>query len=76
MLESGFIICLGLVMWFSKCSWKTRITLLSHPLKLDISVFVLVTALHFGTFSGLMGAAVASLMCSLLITLGRKHLEA
>ena len=72
MLESGFIIAMGLSMWFAKMSWGGRITMLSYPLILDISVFVMVTITHWGTYTGVMSAAVASLMVSLLITCGRK----
>lgn len=72
MIESGVIVALGLVMWFSKMSWRSRLKLLSHPLALDILVFVLLTFLHWGTFSGVMSAAVGSLITSLLISAGRK----
>ena len=72
MIESGVIVSLGLVMWFSKMSWRMRMRMLSHPLALDILVFVLLTILHWGTFSGVMTAAVGSLITSLLISGGRK----
>lgn len=72
MLESGFIIALGLVLIFCKMGWRARITMLSYPLLLDIAVFALVTALHWGTFSGVMAAAVAALMISMLTALARK----
>lgn len=71
MIESGAIVSLGLVMWFSKISWQARLKMLSHPLALDILVFVLLTFLHWGTFSGVMTAAVGSLITSLLISAGR-----
>ena len=72
MFESGAVVCLGLAMWFGKCSWRIRMHLLSHPLALDILVFVLLTMIHWGTFSGVMAATVGALMCSVLITAGRK----
>jgi len=72
MFESGAVICLGLAMWFGKCSWKARIRLLSHPLAIDILVFTVLTFLHWGTFSGVMSATVGALMTSILLTAGRK----
>jgi hypothetical protein len=72
MFESGAVVCLGLVMWFSKCSWRTRMMLLSHPLAVDILVFTILTILHWGTFSGVMAATVGALMTSVLLTAGRK----
>lgn len=78
MFESGAVICLGLVMWFSRTSWRTRLWLLSHPLAIDILVFVLLTLIHWGTFSGVMAATVGALMVSVLLTCGRKafgHME-
>ena len=71
-IESGVIVALGLVAWFTKVSWRNRLRLLSNPLALDISVFILLNALHWGTFSGVMVAATGALICSALITLGRK----
>lgn len=70
-IESGIIVALGLVLWFFKMSWKNRIKMLSYPLALDVSIFVVLTLIHWGTFSGVMAAATGSLICSGLISLGR-----
>lgn len=78
MLESGIIVALGLVMWFFKCSWKNRVRILSYPLAIDLIVFAVLTAVHWGTFSGVMAATIGALMCSVLLTIGRKcfgHME-
>jgi hypothetical protein len=72
MLEMGFIVCLGLTFWFCKCGWKTRMWILSHALFIDIAVFILLNLIHWGTYSGVMVAAIASVMTSILLTLGRK----
>lgn len=72
MLGAGFILCLGIVFWFLKMSWRARIRLLSHSLAVDIAVFVFLTVLHWGTYSGLMAAAVGALMVSVLLSLGAK----
>jgi hypothetical protein len=40
-------------------------------LALDISVSALAYAMHYGTFTGVMAAAVAGLMCSSFTMIGR-----
>ena len=63
-IESGIIIFLGMLLLGIKLPKKTSLKLLGHPLALDLGVSVLAYVLHFGTFSGIMAAAVAGLMCS------------
>lgn len=46
---------------------------LKHDLLIDITVTVLVLAIHFGTFSGVMAATVAGLLTS-MATSGMKRL--
>jgi hypothetical protein len=72
MFESGAVICLGIVIWWTRCEWKTRIAILSHSLAVDIIVFIALTLLHWGTYTGVMSATIGALMTSLLLTLGRK----
>ncbi len=72
MFESGAVVCLGLCMWFGKCSWRTRMMLLSHPLAVDILVFTVLTLIHWGTFTGVMAATIGAVMTSVLLTAGRK----
>lgn len=71
-IESGFIVALGLLFTFFKCSWKIRIWMLSHALIMDVIIFVVLNFLHWGTFSGVMVAATGALICSGLISIGRK----
>jgi NhaP-type Na+/H+ or K+/H+ antiporter len=63
-IESGVIIFLGLLMLGIKLPLKTSLRLLGHPLTLDLVVSVVAYALHMGSYSGVMAAAVAGLMCS------------
>lgn len=63
-IESGVIIFLGMLLLGIKLPRRTSLKLLGHPLALDLSVSTLAYAMHFGTFSGVMAAAVAGLMCS------------
>lgn len=72
MIEMGIIVAVGLIAMFCKLGWRARLRMLSHPLALDVAVFVLVSALHWGTYSGMMVAAIAALTCSMCVTLGRK----
>lgn len=70
-IESGVIVALGLIFLFFKLKWKNRLLMLGKPLAMDLSVFVILNILHWGTFSGVMVAATGSLICSALISIGR-----
>lgn len=70
-IESGVIIFVGLLLLFIKLPRRWVLRLLGFPLFLDLIVAILVYALHWGTFSGVMAAAVAGLMCSGFTALGR-----
>jgi threonine/homoserine efflux transporter RhtA len=70
-IESGVIIFIGLLLLFIKLPHKWRLSLLGHSLALDITVSVVAYILHAGTFSGMMAAAVAGLMCSAMTSIGK-----
>lgn len=70
-IESGLIIFLGMLLIAVKLPLKTSLKLLGRPLLVDLSVSVLAFMMHYGTFSGVMSAAVAGLMCSGFTTFGR-----
>lgn len=71
MLEMGIVVGIGLIVMLAKLSWRGKMIVLSNPLAMDIAVFVLLTALHWGTFSGLMVAAIGALFCSITLSVGR-----
>ena len=71
MLESGIIVAIGLLVTFSTLSWPNRYWMLSHPLVVDVIVFILLNFIHWGTADGVMMAALAALLCSLMLSLGR-----
>ncbi len=71
MFEMGIVVALGLLVTFMKLSWRARLRMLSHPLAVDLFVFILLNWLHWGTFSGVMVAAVGALACSLMLSAGR-----
>ena len=64
MFASGFVLVLGLVFIFWKLPRKTALWLLGHDMWVDITVVIVMTIVHFGTFTGLMAAAFAGLLCS------------
>ena len=70
-IESGVIIFLGMLLLGLKLEAKTSLTLLGYPLALDFGVSALAFVMHYGTFSGVMAAAVAGLMCSGFTSLAR-----
>lgn len=72
MISSGLIIIMGFVFIGVKLPRKTALRMLGHPLALDIAVSVLAYAVHWGTFSGVMAAAFAGMMCSIITWLARR----
>lgn len=78
MIEAGLFVAIGLLALFAKMSWRTKIWMTSHPVAMDIMVFVGLTAIHFGTFTGVMAATIGALMCSVILSVARKvigHVE-
>ena len=71
MFTSGFILICGLTFLFWKMPRKWAFWWLGHHLVLDMGVTVLMTIVHWGTFTGLMAAAFAGLCCSVFTTGGR-----
>lgn len=71
-IEMGFIVFVGLTFLFIKLPKRIVLRLLAKPLWLDLGISVLAYILHFGTFSGMMAAAVAGLMTSIFTTLARR----
>ena len=70
-IESGVIIFLGFLLLAWKLPKKTVLWALGRPLLIDITGSVLAYVLHWGTFSGLMAAAVAGLMLSTCTSIAR-----
>lgn len=72
MLEMGFVVALGLAVMYARLSVRRRLWINSHPLACDVIVFIGLNMLHWGTFTGVMVAAVGALFCSMFISLTRK----
>jgi NhaP-type Na+/H+ or K+/H+ antiporter len=63
-IESGVIIFLGLLLLGAKLPRWATMRALGQPFYLDLGCSLLAFVMHYGTFSGVMAAAVAGLMCS------------
>ena len=70
-IESGVIIFVGLLLLAVKLPLKVSLRLLNFPLAIDIAASVVAYMLHWGTFTGVMAAAVAGLMCSAFTSAAR-----
>ena len=73
MIETGFLIFAGVGLLLLKLPRRTALRILQYDLMLDVAITVLVMALHYGTYSGLVAASVAGL-CASLATSGLKRL--
>ena len=73
-LETGFAIFLALVFIFAKLPRRTVLWLLRYDMAIDVCVTLIVLAIHYGTFSGVMAATFAGLLTSLGTTAAKKCL--
>lgn len=71
MLEMGIVVALGLLFTLAKAPWRFKLWMTSHPLAMDIITFVLLSLLHWGTFSGMMVATIGALFCSVTLSVAR-----
>jgi nucleoside permease NupC len=72
MIETGLAIFLGLVFIFIKLKRRTMLRLLRHDMAIDVFVTLLTLAVHWGTFSGVMAATFAGLLCSVGTSAAKK----
>lgn len=68
MLSAGLFVALGLVFTWVKLDWRWRLWMNSNPVKMDLLIFSGLTALHWGTYSGVMAATIGALTCSALLS--------
>jgi hypothetical protein len=71
-VETGTVVFLSLIVLFWRLPLKGRLWLLGHPAWLEVPFGFLAYALHYGTFSGMMSAAVAAILCFGFTQAGRK----
>ncbi len=72
MFTTGFAIFLGLVFIFIKLPRRTMLRWLRYDVILDVAVALIVLAIHFGTFSGVMAATFAGLLTSVGTTVAKR----
>lgn len=70
-IESGVIIFLGMLLLAAKLPLRTSLTMLGNALWVDLGVSILAFIMHYGTFSGVMAAAVAGLMASAFTSIAK-----
>jgi nucleoside permease NupC len=73
MIATGITIFLGLAAILAKLPRRMVLRSLKYGAAMDIAVTVVVLIIHWGTFSGVMGATVAGLLTS-MATSGLKKL--
>ena len=71
MIEMGLVVSLGLLVVLAKLPWRHKMWVISHPVTIDVAVFIVLTYLHWGTFSGVMVATVGALFTSIVLSLAR-----
>lgn len=62
-IETGFIVFLSLLVLVFRLPRRKLLWLLGNPAFLEVPFGLLAYILHFGTFSGMMAAAVAAILC-------------
>ena len=72
MFTTGFAIFLGLVFIFIKLPRRTMLRWLRYDAVLDVAVTLIVLAIHFGTFGGVMAATFAGLLTSVATSLAKR----
>jgi hypothetical protein len=72
MFTTGLAIFLGLVFIAIKLPRSTMLRWLHYDVVLDVAVTLIVLAIHFGTFSGVMAATFAGLLTSVGTSLAKK----
>ena len=74
-IETGTLVFLSLLVIIWRLPMKTRLWLFGHPAWLEIPFGIAAYVLHYGTFSGMMAAATAAIMCFgfTQIEIGRAH---
>lgn len=71
MFEAGIVVGIALLATLAKMSWSWKLRVLSHPLMMDVFIFIGLMILHWGTFSGVMVATIGAFVCSIILSCGR-----
>lgn len=68
----GIVILVGFGLLIAKLPRRMVLWMLGHHFALDLSVTLVALWIHWGTMTGLMAAAMAGMMCSVVTTTARK----
>lgn len=71
MFEAGIVVGIALLATLAKMSWPWKLRILSHPMMMDVFIFIGLCLLHWGTFSGVMVATIGAFVCSVILSVGR-----
>ena len=71
-IETGTLVFLSLIVIVWRLPRRTILWLFGHPAWLELPFATLAYLLHYGTFSGMMAAAVAGMLCFAFVQIGRK----
>ena len=72
MFMTGFMVFLGTAALLAKLPRRKMLRALHHDAAVDVAVTVLVLAIHWGTFSGVMAASIAGLLTSMMTSSMKK----
>ena len=72
MFITGLMVFLGTAALLAKLPRRKMLRALHHDALVDVTVTVVVLAIHFGTFSGVMAATIAGLLTSMLTSSMKK----
>lgn len=72
MIEMGIVVSLGLLVILAKLPWRWKLRVISNSLAMDIAVFIVLTLIHWGTFSGVMVATVGALFTSIVLSCAKR----
>jgi hypothetical protein len=70
-VETGFIVFLSLIVLIWRLPRRTMLRLFGTPWLLEVPFGIAAYMLHYGTFSGMMAAAVAAILCFGFVQAGR-----
>lgn len=71
MFEAGIVVGIALLVTLAKMPWRWKLRVLSHPLMVDVFVFIGLLMIHWGTFSGVMVATIGAFVVSIILSVGR-----
>jgi len=72
MFLTGLAIFTGAALLLAKLRRRWMLRALNHDLAVDLTVTAATLVLHWGTFSGVIGATIAGLLCSVATSTAKR----